>query len=129
MAFQGVERVLHDFLTVALACRVCSELPADLPEVLPLVQAVRIGGPSHVDATTLHLPTFSLDCYAESRQAAHDLSLAADYAVRRQLPGSTILGANIGRVTTVVGPAWRPWDDTTVRRFGATYQLWLKDRA
>jgi hypothetical protein len=45
VSYPGTERLLHDWLVADLGVRVCSELPADLSEVVPLIQAVRIGGP------------------------------------------------------------------------------------
>lgn len=126
MAYPGIEAVLVEFLTAELGCRVCVELPADLQDVLPVVQVVRIGGAHDDNDPSLQSPTVSVDVFAQDRGAATDLAQDVDTAMRRRLPGRTIRGASAGRVRTVAGPAWRPWDDTTLRRFGGTYQLWIK---
>lgn len=123
--FAGVEIALHDYLTVELGVRVCTELPADLQAVVPLVQVVRIGGPHSDNDPYLQMPTVSVDSFAADRGGATDLAHAADLALRR-LTGATVHGARFGLVRTLSGPAWRPWDDTAVRRFGATYSLWMK---
>jgi hypothetical protein len=126
-AFPGAERLVHDWLVADVGVRVCSELPADLADVLPIIQAVRIGGPHHDEDPYLQIPTMSVDVFADGRQAAYDLAQTVDLSIRRHLPGAKVLGASVGMVRTLTGPAWRAWDDTTrVRRVGMTYQLWLK---
>lgn len=130
MTFAGVERLLHDFLTADLGVRVCTELPADLPDVLPLVQVQRIGGPTHDGDPYFSMPTVSIDCFEADRASATDLAHQVDLSLRRRLRGATVPGAVVTRVSTITGPSWRPWDDTTdVRRFGASYQLWIKTPA
>lgn len=125
-AFAGVEIALHDYLTVELAGpRVCTELPADLAGQVPLVQVVRIGGPHSGEDPYIQVPTVSVDTFAGDRASATDLSHQVDLALRR-ITGTTVHGARFGIVRTLSGPAWRPWDDTSVRRFGATYSLWMR---
>lgn len=124
--FPGTERLLHDWLVADLGVRVCSELPADLAEVVPLIQAVRIGGPHDDNDPFLLIPTVSVDCFADDRLAAITLADQVDRAMRKTLPGAQVHGASVGLVRTLTGPSWRPWDDTAVRRYGATYQVRLK---
>ena len=124
--FPGVEAVLVEFLAGELGVRVCTELPADLGDVLPVVQVVRVGGGHDDNETSLQSPTLSVDVFARDRGAATSLAQDVDTTLRRRLPGQTILGASAGRVRTITGPAWRPWDDITLRRFGGTYQLWIR---
>lgn len=126
MTYPAPERILADFLTADLGVRVCSEVPADLADVVPLVQAVRVGGPAHDRDPFFLMPTINVDCFDADRASAMDLAHAVDLSLRRRLSGATVLGARIGRVATITGPSWRPWDDTDVRRFGATYQIWIK---
>lgn len=123
------ELLLHDFLTVALGVRVCSELPADLGDVLPVVQATRIGGPHDDNDPLLQTPTVDIDYFAADRAAAFALAEAGDLALRRQLPGATVGTVRVGMVRTLSGPSWRGWDNTSIRRVGATYQLWIKPTA
>lgn len=126
MSYQGVELMLHDFLVAAVGVRVCTELPADLQDVLPVVQVVRIGGPHDDNDPFLLIPTVSVDCFADDRLAAITLADQVDRAMRKTLPGAQVHGASVGLVRTLTGPSWRPWDDTAVRRYGATYQVRLK---
>jgi hypothetical protein len=126
VSWPGTERLVHDWLVADLGVRVCSELPADLAEVMPLIQAVRIGGPHDDNDPYVLIPTVSIDVFAADRAGATELADAVDLSLRRRLPGAHVLGASVGLVRTLSGPSWRPWDDTRVRRFGATYQLWVK---
>ena len=121
-----VEQLVRDFLTADLGVRVCTELPDDLADVVPLLQVVRIGGPTHDDDPYFHLPTISVDAYEATRADANDLAMQADLSLRRRLPGAVVLGCSVGKVRTISGPSWRPWDDVALRRFGASYQLWIK---
>lgn len=126
MSWAGVERMLVDWLTTDLGHRVCTELPADLGSVLPLIHVVRVGGPHHASTPYFQMPTINVDSFAADRGAATDLAEAVDVSLRRRLPGSTVLGARVGRTATITGPGFRAWDDSTLRRMGASYQLWLK---
>lgn len=125
MTFVGVERLLVGHLASVLGVRVVTELPADLASSAPVVQVVRIGGPHDDDDPRTQIPTVSLDYFAATRAAAADLAEAADAAMRA-LPGRTLSGAHMGKVRTLTGPSWRPWEDTALRRLGATYQVWLR---
>lgn len=126
MTFGGVEALLISFLKTELAVRCLTDLPADLAEVAPVVQVVRIGGPSDDNNPNLLAATVSIDCFAADRGAVTVLSQQVDDALRKTLPGLTTGGATVGLIRTLTGPSWRPWDDVAVRRFGATYQIWLK---
>jgi len=125
VSWPGIERALVTYLTAEHGVRVVTELPADLADVAPLIQVVRIGGPSDDEDPRVQIPTVSIDYFAADRGAATDLAEAVDLSIRR-LAGTVLAGAAMGKVRTLTGPSWRPWDDLTVRRFGATYQLWLK---
>jgi hypothetical protein len=126
-AFAGVELALVDWLTVDLpGNRVCTELPDDLADAAPVIQVVRIGGPHDDNDPNLQIPTVSVDCFSATRGGATDLANAVDTSLRKRLPGATIHGARFGLVRTLTGPSWRPWEDAALRRFGSTYQLWVR---
>jgi hypothetical protein len=86
---------------------------------------VRVGGPSDDNDPTFYKPTVSVDCFAADRIGATQLAQQVDTALRR-LPGTTTGGATVTKVQTISGASWRPFDDTSIRRFGASYALHVK---
>lgn len=126
MPYASVEKLLVGWLETQLPApvRVVTELPAGLAAKLPVVQVVRFGGPDELP--TIDLPNVDVDCYAATRGASEDLAEAVRDLLRFTLPGKTVDGATVTRVQTISGPAWRPWDDTTMRRHGASYQLTIR---
>jgi hypothetical protein len=128
VTYGGVERLLLGYLAPALSVRCLTDLPADLQSSVPVVQVVRIGGPSSDNDRRLEAATVSIDCFAADRGAATDLAMRVDKAMRDTLPGTYVPASNavVTKVRTLTGASWRPWDDLAVRRFGATYQVWVK---
>lgn len=127
-----VEAILVPWLAEAVSARAVTETPAELADVVPVVQIVRIGGPSDDDIPTFEMPTVSIDSYGAGRAAASQLAAAVDNAIRVALPNTlhTVGGAStvVTKTQTITGPSWRPYDDITIRRFGATYRLHLRTR-
>lgn len=122
-----MEQLLVAWLTADLpGVRVCTELPADFPTLVPLVQVTRIGGPHSDDLVSLMMPTMDVDAFGADRAAAAALIDAVDDSLRRRLPGRTVTGGRVGKVRTLSGAQSRTWDDQRVRRYGASYQLWVK---
>jgi hypothetical protein len=126
VTFGGVEALLIGWLSGQLGVRCVTDLPAGLADAVPVVQVVRIGGPSDDNDPNFHVPTVSIDCFAVDRASATVLAQQVDDALRKVLPGVTTGGATVTKVQTVSGASWRPWDDTTLRRFGASYALHIK---
>jgi len=124
--FSGVEALLIGWTADQLGVRCLTDLPADLASAAPIVQIVRIGGPSDDSFSNFQAATVSVDCFAADRLAATTLAQQLDDAWRKVLPGAAVSGAVVGKVRTLTGASWRPWDDTAVRRVGATYQVWVK---
>lgn len=116
--YADVERLLVGFLPGQLGgVRVLTELPANLADVLPVVSVLRLGG---TDASVaLDIAVIDVDVYAGSRGAASSLAEQVRRALRFALPRT----AGVRRVQTISAPAWRPYDNTALRRFGATYEL------
>lgn len=116
--YADVERLLVAFLPGQLGgVRVLTELPANLADVLPVVAVLRLGG---TDASVaFDVATVDVDVYAASRAAASALAEQVRRALRFALPHT----AGVRHVQTLSAPAWRPYDNTALRRFGATYQL------
>jgi hypothetical protein len=126
MPYQGVEVLLIPWLAEQIGVRCLTDLPADLQQVLPIVQVVRVGGPSHDDNPRFDMPTVSVDCFAEDRNSATGLALDVDEAIREVLPGQTTGGATVTRVQSITGPHWVPYDDTNLRHFNQSYRLFIK---
>lgn len=102
--------------------RVVTETPSDMT-VLPVVKVVGLGGP--MQRLNLGRPAVDIEAYDSTRAAASTLADQIHDAMLFQIRG-LISGANVEAVRTVSSPAFRPYDDTNLRRFGATYQIFLK---
>lgn len=123
MTFGGVEALLIGWLPGHVTARFLTDLPADLAAQVPVVQVVRIGGPSDDDLPDYHFASVAVDCFAADRLSATTLAQQVDDALRKALPGTTAGGGTVTKVRTLTGASWRPYDDVNVRRFGGTYQV------
>lgn len=122
MTYPDVERLLVAYLGPALGgVRVVTDTPANLEKTLPVVQVTRFGGTDV--APGIDRPVVDIDCYAATRGAASDLAEQVRYALLYQLPGTTVGDVAVPRVDTLTGPSWRPYDNTALRRFGASYAI------
>lgn len=122
MDFADVEKLLVGWLKTQLTpVRVVTETPANLQAVLPVIQVGRVGGADRDVVIDNALVT--VDCFGASREAAKTLAEQVRTALRFQLPGHATTDCVVTKTTTVSAPAWRPWDDTSLRRFGASYQI------
>lgn len=124
--YLDVERLLVPWLAAHLDVRVVTDIPADLARVLPVVQLARIGG---TDSTpTLDVALMDVDCYTAGRAASFELAERVREALRFALPGQQLAAAYIPKVATALAPAWRPYDNTNVRRVGASYEVTVQSR-
>ncbi|MFJ5070252.1 hypothetical protein ACIQC7_27965 [Kitasatospora sp. NPDC088556] len=118
------EAVLVAFLTADLAGPVVTtETDNDLQDHLPLVQVRRAGGGD--DGFRLDRALVDVDVYAASRADASALARQIRTALLSRLRGSVQPTAVVGLVATVSAPAWRPYENTGLRRVGATYEIYL----
>lgn len=119
--YVDVERLLVQWLGQQLNCRVVTDLPANLQTQVPLLQIQRVGG---ADARPgLDFVGLDVDAYGPNRGSAVALAENARYALRFRLPGVQLDGAVFTRIDTTEAPSFRPYDNTDLRRFGATYRL------
>lgn len=87
------------------------------------VVVTRIGGvpslPFRIDN-----PRLDVDCYADSKEAAHDLAQQARVALH-ELPNGdhTALGAVVSHVTDDTGLQWLPDPDTSAARYTFAVRL------
>lgn len=101
-----------------------AELGNDLLGDLPALQLQRVPGGGD-DGLRLDRALVDADAYAASRAAASAMSILVRGLFLTELRGSSTGGAVIGRVGTVSAPAWRPYENTALRRSGATYEIFF----
>lgn len=121
--FPDVEATLVTFLAGQFpAARVCTELPANMLDVLPVVQVERVSGGD--DTFRVDSPVVDVSAYAATRGDAASVAESVRAALLSvlgvQVPGTVVTG-----VRTTTGPRWLAYDDTNVRRYQATYQIFL----
>lgn len=119
--YPDVERLLVPWLGEQCQCRVVTDLPANLESQVPLLQIQRVGGSD--PRPGLDFVGLEVDAYGPDRGTAIAYAEDARHALRFELPGTQIEGAVFTRVDTTEAPSYRPYDNTDLRRFGATYRL------
>ncbi|MFE9382385.1 hypothetical protein ACFYMO_03975 [Streptomyces sp. NPDC007025] len=100
------------------------ELDNNLLNELPTVQVQRLpaGGD---DGFRLDRALVDVDVYAATRGEAIALSATIRGALLGELRGSTTSNATWGRISSDPPPAIRPYENTGLRRCGATYQMFV----
>lgn len=126
MTWPDVEVELVAHLKTVLDARLCTELPADLTDVLPVLQVQRVGGDD--DGARLDRALVDIDAYGETRADASTLARAAHAALVLDLRGVATTAVVFGRISTVTAAAWRPYENPALRRMGATYELYFHAR-
>lgn len=99
------------------------ELDNNLLNELPTVQVERVAAGDD-DGFRLDRALVDIDVYAASRGAAVALATQIRGLLLGLLPGATAGGAVVGRVSTLTAPGARPYENTGLRRVGATYQIY-----
>lgn len=99
--------------------RVCTETPATLPA--QVIQVVRFGGGR--PSIPYDVATVDVDCYAADRAASKQLAEQVAHALVFDLPGYRAGTTAVLSVECLSAPSWAPWDNTTVRRTTAAYQI------
>lgn len=99
------------------------ELDNDLLGELPTVTVQRVAGDD--DGYRLDRALVDVDVYAPTRGAAADLSALIRAMLLTALRGSVTDTAVFGMVRTVSAPSWRPYENTALRRSGATYEIFF----
>ncbi len=97
------------------------ELDNNLLDELPTVQIEVVGGDD--DGFRLDRALVDVNVYAATRAAAIALAAQVHGLLLTQLRGSKTTNAVFGMVSTVSRPAARPYENTSLRRVGATYSL------
>jgi len=99
------------------------EVDNNLLDELPTIQVQRLpaGGD---DGIRLDRALVDVDVYHSTRAAAIALAAEVRGWLLVDLPGSVTATAVFGRVTSSPPPAVRPYENTALRRVGATYQIY-----
>jgi len=126
--YASVNKALIAYLNGATGARCVTDLPANLADVLPVIQVERFGGGD--DVVTIDKANVDIDVYAASRGAAEDLAEDVRRLMRTDLPGKTVAdgAAVVSRVRTITSPSRLPYDNTGLVRVGAAYQVTLHSR-
>src|SRR5438876_10972688 len=96
--------------------RLVTELPANLQDVLPVMQVGRVGGANHrpgLDRVTADIVCFH-SSLLDGRNDVRKLAEQVRDAVLGKLPGYVVAGATVTGVNTVAAPAFRPYDNPAV---------------
>lgn len=119
-----VELLLIGWLQTRLGSGVVvrDELDNQLLDELPTVQVTVVGGGD--DGFRLDRALFDVDVYAATRAGAITLAAEIHGALLGELRGTSTATAVVGGLDTVSRPAARPYENTGLRRVGATYQLY-----
>lgn len=114
-----IELTLTEWIRGAFSARTCTELPANLADVLPVVQVEEIGGTSGRFNGT---PRVDVDVYAADYESARDLAQGIHDALLF-LNGTVGTDAVIRGVRVDSRPSRRPYDNAGLRRVGASYTI------
>ncbi|MER5903037.1 hypothetical protein ABT150_23510 [Streptomyces mirabilis] len=117
-----VEAELIGWLDTVLNVRVLTDLPADLGSILPVVQVQRVGG--YDDGFRLDRALVDIDVYAATREAASALMAQTRSKLLTELRGVATDTAVFTVARTVAAPAWRPYENPALRRFGASFEIY-----
>ncbi|MFE7510199.1 hypothetical protein ACFU8I_03060 [Streptomyces sp. NPDC057540] len=99
------------------------EVDNRLLEELPTIQVQRLpaGGD---DGFRLDRALVDVDVYHSTRAEAIALARQVRGWLLAELPGAVTAAAVFGRVSSSPPPAVRPYENTALRRVGATYQIY-----
>lgn len=99
------------------------EVDNHLLDELPTIQVQRLpaGGD---DGFRLDRALVDVDVYDATRAGAIALAAQVRAWLLRELPGAVTPAIVFGRVTSTPPPAVRPYENTALRRVGATYQIY-----
>ncbi|WP_260867879.1 hypothetical protein [Streptomyces sp. SAJ15] len=100
------------------------ELDTNLLEELPTIQVEQVPAGSD-DGFRLTRALVDVDVYTETRAGAMAIAQQIHGLLMTELRGSATPTAVIGRIQAETLPARRPYENTGLRRVGATYSIYL----
>jgi hypothetical protein len=116
-----LELIVWTRARVASGVVVRDELDNNLTAELPTVQIEAVGGDD--DGIRLDRALVDVNVYAATRAEAIALAAHLHGLYLTELRGSATDNAVFGLVSTVSRPAIRPYENTELRRVGATYAI------
>jgi hypothetical protein len=116
-----LELIVWTRARVASGIVVRDELDNNLAAELPTVQIEVVGGDD--DGIRLDRALVDVNVYAATRAEAVALAAQLHGLYLTELRGSATETAVFGLVSTVSRPAIRPYENTDLRRVGATYAI------
>lgn len=100
---------------------VSTETDTTLQDDLPAIRVGQIGG---IDVDyVIDEPLLMVDVFGASRAAAKTFAEQVRDSLILHMPGQHVGAGNVRSVRTIRAPSWTPWDNTSLRRYSATYQL------
>ncbi|WP_385618526.1 hypothetical protein PXH67_06235 [Streptomyces sp. P8-A8] len=97
------------------------ELDNNLLKELPTVQVEVVGGDD--DGFRLDRALVDISTYAATRATAIAIATTVHGLILEHLRGSSTTAAVFGSVQALTRPVVRPYENTALRRVGATYQI------
>jgi hypothetical protein len=117
-----VEADVHGWVEARFApIRTVTETPDKMELLLPVIKVVGLPGGQRA---ALGRPLVDVECFADNRIDARALALSVHNALLFEMRG-TVGDSLVSTVQTVASPAWRPYPNMKMRRFGGTYQIYL----
>jgi hypothetical protein len=101
--------------------RVVTDLPANLLDVAPVIQIGRVGGDD--DGIRLDRAFVDVDVYGTTRPLASQLMAQVRSLILTSLRGAVTEAAVFTSARTITAPAWRPYENPSLRRFGTTFEI------
>lgn len=101
--------------------KVSTETDTTLADNLPWIRVTRGGGADQ--QYVIDFPLIDVDVFHSSRIDARALAEQVRSSLILTLPGRAVGAGNVRFAKTILAPTWAPWDNTSLRRFTATYEL------
>lgn len=101
--------------------KVSTETDTTLGDNLPWIRVERGGGADK--QYVIDFPLIDVDVFHSTRILARTLAEQVRDSLILTLPGKVVGPGNVRFAETILAPIWAPWDNTSLRRFTATYKL------
>lgn len=119
--YADADAALGRWVSLALGVPVATETPANLEKRLPFIRLRRVGGTD--PELTLDQVVVAVDAFHDDGPSASALASRVRTLLRHRSRGVQLAGCRVGLVGTVTAPIWAAWDDTSLRRYTATYRV------
>lgn len=122
MPFVHVETVLVEYLTEQFPdVRVCTETPSTMTGDPIVVRVEKIGGNDGI--VSFDHSRVDIDVFGPDRDTARKFAEQVRTSLIFDAPGKTAAGVVIADAKTSSSPSRAHWDNSSLRRFVATYEV------